>query len=334
MRTWWKALLLLVMLASACSSTEDEAFAPERSPLAAHHGFDETEDFDSAVKVGKAQQVEAEIVACMASQGFEYVPKLVTVESVVGTAVGGELDRLTYARTYGLSVSTIFDEAFLAESPVEEPEVDPNDAIVEALTSGERDAWYAALGGRDLYVDPNTGTAIDPRTGDVIEDIAGDARSGCVGSAMVSIDRRFGVLVDLSPQVEELDRRVDADRRVTDIEADWADCMAARGYAYIDRTAMRAAVAEDFDALRREIIGVLNSPGDAPVEITDAPGALPLPQALRARLDEFQAGEIAIAVASHECDGDIEAVRNEVRAELERSFIAEHEDALAELHAN
>lgn len=338
MRRCALGLVVATLLLGSCTSASSDvsqasdsaATGQVASPLADFLGLGATEDYASALELRRAESIEATIDECMGRLGFEYNQTPISRETVFGEVFGAELDRLTYAQTYGLSVSTLFEES-LFEPSIESglDEQDPNAEILDQLSPAELDLWLGALRGSQVLVDPVQGTAIDPETGDVVT----DTRSlGCIGEAQETANRKFSGLIGLLPQLEELQARVEGDDRVSSARLGWSRCMAEQGYSFANHQEMWTAAFTDFRPLQAEILdAVRGGGGSSAIEIDedgDSSQTSRIPRELVARLDEHKAAEISTAVASYECDSGIDAVRSEVRAELEQGFISDNREAL------
>ena len=264
----------------------------------------------------------------MGRLGFEYNQTPVSRQTVFGEVLGAELDRLTYAQTYGLSVSPLFEDS-LFEPSIESDtdEQDPNAEILDRLSPAELELWMAALRGSGVAL--ADGTAIDPETGDIITDTGS---LGCIGEAQEAATVIFGGLIQLLPQLEELEARVEGDERVMSARLGWSRCMAGKGYSFATHQEMWTAAFTDFSPLQAEILDAVRGGGNgSEIEITDDEDSSQnsrIPRELVAKLDEHKAGEIATAVASYECDSGIDAIRFEVRAELEEAFINDNRETL------
>ena len=105
---------------------------------------------DEAVAAGQAKEkkVQESAAACMTEQGFDYVPFVYPSQGFTPT---DDLDYSSraYAEKYGYGISTM---AFAASSSAASTVIDPNQSIVEAMSEGEREAYYIALWGGGMSV--------------------------------------------------------------------------------------------------------------------------------------------------------------------------------------
>lgn len=91
------------------------------------------------------KQLQELVAACMADQGFEYIAFTYPSMSV-DLGGGEEWGTRAWIAKYGYGLST-----FDAPSGPETNVTDPNQAIVDAMSQSERDAYYVALFGGGMY---------------------------------------------------------------------------------------------------------------------------------------------------------------------------------------
>lgn len=187
----WAIVIGLVLFASACgSSASDEAAtgvgeenadpaesesAPEGaddelvyvSPIGEFLGWSADVDFDEEAERARfdalERQVQEDIAACMAAEGFEYIPIDVAAqqaffdEQLEGDEAWGSAE---WTAKYGFGISTQrFSQAQVGPDLVghnyltfeDEGPPDPNREYVESLSPGESEAYYAALYGEDSF---------------------------------------------------------------------------------------------------------------------------------------------------------------------------------------
>ena len=155
------------------------------------------------------RRVQESIVSCMAQEGFEYVPAV--RPQGLGFVAS---DQEEFTRERGFGITTWFGEENLF-SAGDEDWVDPNAEIVASFSESERDAYREVLYGESTFGDPGATRDVEP-----VGDLWG---SGCNGKAYEEV---FGamnaVFIELGPQLEEFNQRVEADPRFRDAEAVWA----------------------------------------------------------------------------------------------------------------
>lgn len=193
------------------------------------------------------RRVQELIARCMAEEGFEYIPAARPVPAI---AVGPE-DQVEFARERGFGITTYFGEEDLGFGGGEEW-TDPNQAIVEALSDSERQAYYDTL-----WAPPEpAGTETDPETGEVTEVYEGAYGQGCQGQAYEEVFDED----ELNEVYEQLDlesmwERIEADPRVRELYGEWSGCMGDRGYGYDAPEDLYESVFEDLQARLEEIVG-------------------------------------------------------------------------------
>lgn len=106
-------------------------------------------DDGMAASMEKEKKVQELVAACMTEQGFDYEPFVYPMGP--SSSPAGDLDYSSraWAEKYGYGIST-FDYA--ESSTTESAFVDPNQARVDAMSDGEREAYYAALWGGGMSV--------------------------------------------------------------------------------------------------------------------------------------------------------------------------------------
>lgn len=314
--------LLAALTLTACGGSDGEgdgaaAAEVEPGPLdefyeAAYGEFDE-ESADEQMK-----QVEEVVAACMAEQGFEYVPVDQTQGSV---SMPEELDvewgTREFAEQYGYGMTTNpWGEP--EEVPVEEEFVDPNAEYVDAMSEPEREAYYVALWGEQTMSE-------DPEE----EYVYDWEQAGCQGRAQHEVyeagmdDPAFTSLME---EMNTMWERVQQDPRVADVTTAWVDCMADAGYtglATVDDAQMRIN-----DMTNKVYEEAYSGEGMGP-DATEEDW-LKIEEDVQARLAAITEEEIATAVADFECrdDAGYEDVMQEVNIDLQQEFVDAHRPEL------
>ena len=302
---------LLVLSVSACSGgggDDGTTLDPEASPLAAYTealygGFDQ----ESA----DAQQVliEEQVAACMAGEGFEYIP---VDQSQYSSSVSGEewdFDSEEWVAQWGWGFVNSPGQAEVNEEP-EVTFVDPNEDYVTALSPSEQTAYYETLYG----VGPSE------------EDLEGEyeynwEEAGCYGSAQQEVqgtdpwndDKNTALFESMNALYEG----VQNDPRLVEANAQWASCMADAGFSGYSTP----------QAAQESFIDELNSYYETSTEgITpDDP-----------KLKELGAREVEVALADLACaeEGDTRQLALTVQFELEEQFITDNKAELDALLAD
>lgn len=271
------------------------------------------------------REYEEVVASCMAEQGFEYVPNVVTPDEYTSPFEEAySLPPDEFAAEYGYGVSTLrVEEADLPE--------DPNQEIRESLSPEAREAYEEALTG-DLSGPVEVEEGEEP-TPPSIED------RGCFGQASAEVfgvdeSQMFGPRSEFQGLMQDLSRlaqRVQNDPRVAEATEQWQQCMADAGYPDFERVdGPRQSVFQRM----AELQGIGGPPTEAPPEGgaegeegSESAGAVVMdPQEIDpADLEELQEYELAVANADFDCrEEHYTDIAEEVRYELEEEFVEEH----------
>ncbi|TKV60350.1 hypothetical protein FDO65_01130 [Nakamurella flava] len=98
----------------------------------------------------RERQVQDLIVSCMQTEGFEYRPFVQPVMTDTTIDTGPQWGTREFAEKYGYGMTT--DPWSAMPQPTDQP-VDPNQAIVDAMSDSEREAYYAALHGAPMMAE-------------------------------------------------------------------------------------------------------------------------------------------------------------------------------------
>ena len=312
----------------------------EPETLAEYLGYDFDDPDAAAAQAMETERRAQELIArCMAQEGFEYVPATRPMSSS-----DFAFDEETFAREQGFGITT----RYVQEDPFEfegDDWVDPNWAIVEALSDSEREAYE-----RVLYGDAQSWET-DSETGDLVttEDPWGE---GCEGEAYEEVyGAQNEVWEQLGPEFEELMQRLFADPRFQEASKLWAVCMADRGYPYESIEQMYEEVFEDFQRRFDEIVGSDGGWVDpfegwtqeeveafmaerSEKEINDLYEQAR--QQAQQDIDQdalaaLQQEERDLAVVAFECQQDLTDTLEELQQEYEGRFVRENRDLLEQL---
>lgn len=217
------ALLAGVTALTGCAASGSGApqddLSYEDSPLSAFLGGDV--EFDEDEYEATEREVQESIAACMADEGFEYVP--VDVNAAYAEEDLEAQDTEEWVAQHGYGIAT-------ADEPAgEEPTEDPNADYVEALSPGEQQAYYDTLYGpmpsEDELADDGS-YAYDWQD------------AGCQGAADHEV--RGDVLAPgsehdaLLEAMGELYERVAESPDMVDLDAEWSACMADAGHTDLE----------------------------------------------------------------------------------------------------
>lgn len=321
------------------------------SPIAEALGQDTAIAFDEESFAEQEREAQIKIRECMLAEGFEYDIVDQSGMMMMGAFPGEDMTQAEYTETYGFGFSTMFEENFGGPDMDDMPE-DPNQARVEAMSEGERDAYFAALHGSDPFegfdFDEETGQPIDPETGEPVnmnEFFETYEATGCQSEAYEDIMGPFGpgsggLDEDLETGMMDLYENIEADPRIVAANDSWSECMGEAGYSY-------GSIQDVFDDLQSKMepfyggFGPMSGSGVEMDEETfnamteeeqnafmEEMSATPvLDEEQKAALAEVNEFEIEVATASLDCQGTIEDVYDEVRIELEEKFVSENQAA-------
>jgi len=258
--------------------------------------------------------MEAEIAACMAEYGFDYIPN----EQGGGTVTvfdddddGPQWGTRHFAETYGLAISTDPWGWNDPDNPINQTvgSEDPNQEQLDAMSDAERDAWTEALWGP-----PQEGYEWDPML------------AGCHGRAQAArwadpeTDEEFGWLAE---ELNNMWNSVEADPRWTRLQSDWTSCMADAGVGeFATQNDMHNGLQEEWSAVRN-----LDDPELWQNWDWEAfPEGPTIPEPDPADVEAFTAREIAVAVADFDCrqELDFDAVQLEINHDHQQQFVDRH----------
>lgn len=254
----------------------------------------------------EAQIVENEVAlaACMAAEGFEYVPFVSeSGPDILTLPEYAELDDLERARQIGYG---FFVQVRSSTTSVEQ--VNPNDAIVVAMSEAELEEYKKAMSGDNDFSVP-------------FDDLPPDTEfdTGCRGGdgtpAVEEALYADPLWIELSEDIDEFSTNLAAEPRLLALDATWAECAADAGLGDVQKPGEA-----------RELIRKRWSPY---VDVEDAP--LPTAQ----EWDELERYEIEVAVDDVGCREELgyDDEQEAITAELESTFLAERHDTIETLVA-
>lgn len=282
------------------ATTPGDGTTPPASPLAAY--INVTDDPDQVARERQRfRRYEQAVADCMDAQGFTWEPDDDREGEADHEDRPQDMPRDEFVATYGYGITTIDDGDEPATGGA------PDVARLDAMTVARRTAWYRALLGDDVALDDQ---GRPPAAGKPVASQPGTDR-GCVGRAEEEVfgqdvaeestqPDRFAPLIE---DIQRLGDRVDADPRVQEAVQRWRACMADHGFGDVtgpDEPAQRV----------RQRLADLGDP--------------PPPDELAA----LRRHELDVAAADHACSTDLDQVRQRVRTEIERAFVADHREQL------
>jgi len=351
----WRRAVLLAILVSACGGGASPDSEPEGTEttapttattsedsdsLAAFFGWSTGDDPDAAQAQYEEQErkVQETVRACMADEGFDYVPFIPPQPE--GSFA---FDEEEYVSKQGFGITTWYGNEEQFSTPAVEI-ADPNQEIAEAMSESEREAYYEAL-----YGPPDQGTPqVDEATGETyyVNDGFG---AGCYGQAQ---EETYGnqnkLWEELGPEFEEMYTRMQADARIVEANQGWSKCMAGKGYEYESSEKMYEAVYEDFQERFNAIVGPNGGYADPfagwsqeEIEAFVAGKGeeelnqfyLEAQEAAQKNIDQqalenLQQEEIDLAVVNYECSVPLRELMESLTKEYEADFIATHRQEL------
>ncbi len=268
------------------------------------------------------REVQDKIAACMAAEGFEYIPYIPNEDESGYMMVGSQEE---WVEQYGFGIATMMLEdqrEYDEEAMAAEMAKDPNNAIVDAMSASEQNAYYTALyGEQPLYEEYE-------ESGDVVATttMAAITPSGCQSMAYEEVydQGAVGEFYELfGAQMMDVYSGIESDPKIVTLNGEWSSCMANQGYDFATESDAQIHIMR-----RLEEVGAITD-----LDISEngwgygsegfEPGS-----ATEAAVREIATEELVIAKASLECWGDREKVYEEVIRDAERRFIEEN---LAEL---
>ena len=362
--------VFLALVAAACGSGGSESAAsaladdPNRptsfedlefeSPIADMLGFDFGDNDAMEQQFADMQRRAEEVVAtCMIDQGFEYTPQIMDQGVFVGGPFAGG-DGLAYysdewIAKYGFGVSTQrfsqsevgpdlvgFDDPAMPD--FDEGPQDPNQAYLDTLTDGEREAYEEALWGSppdfsSMSEDELENMIFEPEgcQGEAFEQVYSEGPGG----GGMEFFEAFG------DELEAMEERAEADPRVVEYRADVAACVSDKGFVWDGDQ-------DPWEYFEPKLSGIGNSgfmsdPFEGtdlnPEEMSDREldeffrDLNKLSEEDRAKLAAVQAEEIELATIVVGCGGgelNEQYFLGSIRLEYENEFMAQNADALAE----
>lgn len=261
-------------------------------------------EYDEDKAIADSKKVEESTAACMAEEGFDYVP--VDQSQNMSFNMDDQEDRETEewvaANGYGMTQSP---EEMAAQQEQAESYVDPNQDYVASLSEGEQTAYYEVLYG-------------PPQTEDMMnEDGSSEYNwetAGCSGSAQHEVngenpyeDKAHKPLFDAITTFYE---KLQKDPAVQELDGKWAACMADTGHPdYKAKQDAINAASELSNALYN------NDTGEAPSDEA---------------LAKVREGEIEIALADFTCSEKVDYTDSmlKVQFKLEKQFVDDHKAEL------
>ena len=236
--------------------------------------------------------VEEAVAACMADEGFEYIPDVSHYTFPDEAAMDPPRDSREFAEVYGYGI--------VEAPPVSgsAPGANPNDAITASLGPEALARYMEAL--------------VGPSTEEADAEAEYDWReTGCMGAAIHAVwspgAAQDPVAVDLQAEIARIDEvATPQDPSVVALDEAWSACMADAGYDGLRRQP---------DAAERAFESWMDAQAASASGEAEASGA-----------NDTAAEEKALAVADWDCRDQVsyDVGVAEVREELQAAYVAAH----------
>lgn len=297
-------------------------------------------------------RIQESIRQCMAEEGFEYQPMMPPDEAFV---VADDFDQEEWTRTHGYGVTTWYGNEEEMEAMGRGGEwVDPNQETVDVMSETEREAWYAALYGTQEEQEEDMEVEVDEETGETFYVSTGFG-AGCQGEAY---ETEYGdqsqsqeLWEELSPAMDEMYQRIEADARIVEANQGWSACMAESGYEVTTRNDLWETALQEFQTRFEELVGPNGGYADPMEGWTQEEIDAFFEEKTQEEIDAFykeaeeasranvdmdavralQQEEIDMAVADMECSEGWDELYQEVSREYEADFIASNRDTLEQI---
>ncbi len=232
--------------------------------------------------------IQLETQRCMKAKGFTYTPIAFGDDKV--KTLPRRIGGLAYAKREGFGIA----------SRAGKPKNPPPDSDTAGMSEKQKTAFSDALNGKKLELDVDYENDPDVVTISTKSGMAIVRKSGCFSQAEAIVGGDFKKWRELPLLVEELVNQVDdevgKDPRYIDIERKWITCMQKAGFGSLTKD-------DQIDAIYEK---ARSNPGD---------------------LDRIKKEEIAVAVASAQCEKDLgvgEIIKS-IQADVEQKVLDENQ---------
>ncbi|WP_024287108.1 hypothetical protein [Cellulomonas sp. KRMCY2] len=324
------AALALTLAGCGSGGEKDDGAAsaaePELGPLDEY--FEQMYgDYDEEQGNADMIRVEELTAECMADLGFQYTPVDYSSKSS-GMALSADAedipwDTLEFAEQYGYGATT---NPGGEEQPLPEEEgqefVDPNQEYVETMSETEQQAYWEALYGVQNFDETDPEAEYEYNWED----------AGCQGSASNEVYGDMGMgggddeFAALQEDMNAMWEAAMVDPRITELNAEWATCMADAGYAGLAEPAdAQNLIYDKTNAIYEDAYADMDPNGEWTEEDYAAIEA-GIQDDLAAITDE----EIETAVADYTCrdEVDLTKAQQDINIEYQQDFVDQHKDEL------
>lgn len=294
---------------------------------------------------------EEAVAACMRAEGFEYTPQDNSQFSFFGDEDGEAWGTEEWVKKWGYGITTQsfsqsevgpdllgYDDQGFPGSDDFEPEDDPNYVYQNSLSEAEREAYEEALYGEQPDID------FEALTDEEIDAAFQDFEfSGCQNQSFESeAGNQQAFYQEFGDEIEAMYEAMENDPRVLEVQAEVEACVTEKGVEFVSEEDAYEQWEEKLGPIRERMYSQFeDDPLDeasaatmSDEEIQEFYENLPRPEMTdedKVVLGEMQQEEIAIAIASFECDGGYSnqiELFEDLRVEYEQRFLEENGAAL------
>lgn len=342
--TLFPAFAAIVALTfTGCSSGGKDTTAAEEGPLSKYlSALWDGEEWTQEKYDEQNKQTEELVAVCMQNEGFEYIPDLQSggvfmTEDEDGPQWGTE----EFAKEFGYGMSTDPWAGQDTESREGGEYVDPNQEYVDSLSESEQQAYYETLHGVGMTEEEMV--EAEENGGSWEYDWT---TAGCYGAAQheVEQEQQGAMAAYEDPEFADLFEAIDTmyaevwgeagptNDELVQLDAQWADCMADKGYEYTSPTDANQQLNDELNEIYN--LGYPDESEENWEEPSEGEWAT-IQANIDAEIKKFQPYEIEVATADFACKKklDYDTVSQKVMFDLEQKFVDSHKSELDALLA-
>ncbi len=347
------------LILSACGGSSSESSRSGDQPTSPLQEFLGMDSFDYESEEGQAQIIADQraanerIVACMAAQGFEYIPEnpedFISFDAT--SPDGIEYDSREWVEKYGFGVTTQRwpqdavgpDLVGYDNDQAGREYVDPNQDYVESLSEPEREAYFAALYGDDPGYEWDESLSEEENQAAVDDFYADYVPTGCQNEAYTSGEQgkinQF--YQEFGDELSNLYEQIQQDPRFVEAQNEVKSCVEGKGLTYVTEEEIYQLWEDDLNDIESNHVvypGMDLTEEDFNTMTPDELDAIynqpiTIDDAGKAKIAELQADEIALAIVFDDCGGgwkNQQDLFNELNTEYEQRFLDDNADAIAD----
>jgi hypothetical protein len=202
-------------LLSACGGGDD--------PSAKAQSFEEALGMDQDSMLAREAKVQEKIRICMKAEGFDYIPEDPS-QSRMQFKAGPDSESPATLRKEGYGITNMPKRV---SEPAGAGGDNPNDAIREALSESDKEAYDIALFGQHEKREEGDRGAVIVRRQVGGKGGGPETEPGCAGKAQRQVPGGPEQFIDA---MDELKERIGTDARMVAVEREWRECMTESGY--------------------------------------------------------------------------------------------------------